>query len=385
MTQAAELLGLTLPDAAPMIVGVVGSKGKGTAAAYASATMSAAGIRTVTVTSPGFRSNRERIRSDGRSIEPSEYESLLSRLSDALARPGASADRYLSPSGAFMLLGALYAVECRAECLVIEAGMGGRSDDLSCFAAPVIAVTPIFGEHIGVLGDTIHDIAVEKFGVAKSGATVVSTQQRKEVVAAVKGMPDVRFLTDATTQILPAALPPGLGRPNALVGISAALEHLRLKGRSLPRIEDLESILETIRLPGRLTSVPDRSMLIDASINRAGAVAALTHFKMVFGAAPGCVVLSVPDGKDLEGMLQELASYDVRVAVPSQSHLNFAALSRSGLPFLPIGEISSFSAPSGVLVLGTIGFIGEVLDELDIDCDVTYQSPREAMLRSTSR
>ncbi len=40
--------------------------------------------------------------------------------------------------------------------------MGGASDEVSLYPAEVVAVTEIFAEHIGVLGDTVAEIAREK-------------------------------------------------------------------------------------------------------------------------------------------------------------------------------------------------------------------------------
>ena len=65
----ADALGL-LGQARP-VLSVVGSKGKGTAATYASACLAAAGLRVVTVTGPGYRRAEERIRVDGRAISAS--------------------------------------------------------------------------------------------------------------------------------------------------------------------------------------------------------------------------------------------------------------------------------------------------------------------------
>jgi folylpolyglutamate synthase/dihydropteroate synthase len=53
---------LGVSDPGVPVLTVVGSKGKGTAATYASAWIAAAGCRVVTVTSPGLRSDRERVR-----------------------------------------------------------------------------------------------------------------------------------------------------------------------------------------------------------------------------------------------------------------------------------------------------------------------------------
>ncbi|WP_308207991.1 hypothetical protein [Actinomadura madurae] len=163
----AGLLGLLEPGV-PVLT-VVGSKGKGTAATYASAFLGAAGLRVCTVTSPALRSDRERIRIDGKAVSAEELAMLGDALDRAVAGPPPPSDGYLSPSGLFTLGGVLHAARSRADAIVLEAGMGGRSDEVALFPPDVAAVTPIFREHAGVLGETVPEIAAEKLGVAALG------------------------------------------------------------------------------------------------------------------------------------------------------------------------------------------------------------------------
>src|SRR4051794_32781780 len=67
---------LGIEDVCSPMLTIVGSKGKGTAAAHASAYLSAAGRRVVTITSPSYRSTRERIRVDGQAISAAELKTL---------------------------------------------------------------------------------------------------------------------------------------------------------------------------------------------------------------------------------------------------------------------------------------------------------------------
>jgi dihydrofolate synthase/folylpolyglutamate synthase len=116
----------------PLVV-VIGSKGKGTTAAYASAALAAAGLRVSTLTSPGFRSHRERIRVDGQSITPTKLAMLAMAIAQTLERCGNDLpnDGYLSPAGLFTMAGILHFLDIACDALVFEAGMSGRSDEVS--------------------------------------------------------------------------------------------------------------------------------------------------------------------------------------------------------------------------------------------------------------
>ncbi|MGH3242780.1 MAG: hypothetical protein ACRDNL_20555, partial [Spirillospora sp.] len=175
----AAVLDVLTPDA-PVLT-VVGSKGKGTAATYASAFLAAAGLRVCTVTSPGLRGIRERIRVDGCAVTEEDLASLGRVLGKAIATLPPPSAGYLSPSGLFIIAGVVHARRVGADAIVLEAGMGGRSDEVSLFPPSVVAITPIFGEHVGVLGDTPAEIAQEKLGVAAASTTVLSAPQSAEV------------------------------------------------------------------------------------------------------------------------------------------------------------------------------------------------------------
>src|ERR1039458_1994521 len=70
------------------VISVVGSKGKRTAAPFASAALAATGLRVGTLTSPGLRSNRERIRVDGQAVPRREYEALIGKVRSEERRVG---------------------------------------------------------------------------------------------------------------------------------------------------------------------------------------------------------------------------------------------------------------------------------------------------------
>lgn len=123
----------------PPVLTVVGSKGKGTAASYASAYLAAAGHRVVTVTSPSLRHTTERIRVDGAAVDEATLARLGDRLAAAIRELPPPRDCYLSPSGLFTLAGLLLARELPAGYLVLEAGRGGRSDEVSLVEPAVVA------------------------------------------------------------------------------------------------------------------------------------------------------------------------------------------------------------------------------------------------------
>ncbi|MFC5754377.1 hypothetical protein [Actinomadura rugatobispora] len=381
---------LRLPDADRPVLAVVGSKGKGTAAAYASAVLAAAGLRTGTVTSPAYRSNRERIRVDGQAIGEGELEHLAGGLQDAMRRLPGRTRGYLSPSGLFLLAGALHAREAGLDVLVLEAGMGGRSDEISLFPPTVAAITPVFREHAGVLGDTVAEIAVEKAGAVAPGTrAVVSAPQTGEAAAAIAET--VRQITGGVVEPeapphagcgLPARLlPAGLARTSAETGHLAALRFLKALGRPAPEAPRLRAVLETITLPGRLSwhTVPGTgtALLADSAIDRAGIAAALATARDRWGAIDHAVVC-LPDHKDLDGAIAELGDLPVTYARLPYDRLRFSHPLPEAWDVADAADLTPERLAGlgrRLVVLGTVYFVGLVLDTVDAGTERLFQVP----------
>ncbi|WP_433463153.1 hypothetical protein [Spirillospora sp. CA-128828] len=366
----ASALGLLAPDA-PVLT-VVGSKGKGTTATYASAFLGAAGLRVCTVTSPGLRSHRDRIRVDGRAVSGEELALLADVLEEAMAALPPPSNGYLSPSGLFTIAGVLHAGRVDAEAIVLEAGMGGRSDEAALFPPDVAAITPVFREHAGVLGDTAAEIAEEKLGVAGPAAHVLSAPQSAGVTAVLG---DVEFVGSGGSGLPPDLLPAGLGRAGAELGVAAAR---RLPGVTEPAPGAVRDVLSSIVLPGRLSwhDVPGSAtrLLIDSAIDRTGVAAALTAARETWGTIDH-VVVCLPDHKDLEGAVTELEALPVTFVRLPLPHLRFTHALPPGWDVVDSPAITPESLATlghRVVVLGTVYFTGHVLDVVDADTERLY-------------
>ena len=360
---------------APTTIIVAGSKGKGTTATYASATLAAAGFRVGTLTSPGLRSNRERIRVDGRAVSPTAYAALVDRVAKALATPERPLpdDGYLSPTGLFTLAAVRHFLDAACDAWVLEAGMGGASDEVSLFAARVVALTPIFGEHLGIIGNSVGDIAREKLGVvsAETEAVVTQTQAEPEAASVLREeslRTTVRMVRDdAVDGVL---WPPDLVGLNARLGVAAARE---LLGDATTHVDPaaLRETLASIALPGRMSTHQRgaQTWFVDAATNARAASAAL-RWSRASGGAPDTVLACIPDGKDAAGVRSALPSANVMPLRTDAAHLAFSGWSG---PLPSLREIDLDTLGPRVLALGTVHFMGDVLELLDVDTECSFR------------
>lgn len=372
LRRAALLAEATGASPSVPVLTVVGSKGKGTAAVYASAWLAAARRRVVTVTSPGLRTDAERVRVDGVAVSPAELAALGRRLGEAARALPPEPGGYLSPSGLFTLAGLLHARAVGADVIVLEAGMGGASDEAGLFPPDVVAITEVFGEHLGVLGDTPARIAADKAGVvAETTSAVVSLPQAPEVAAAIAAVvPGVEVMTGPSLPPdlpLPSdlTLPPGLGRANAALGCLAARRLLGALGRTAPAGR-LHRVLSSVRLPGRTSwhEIPGATLLVDSAVTRAGAAAALAEARTRWDRIDH-VLVCLPDHKDVPGVLAELDGLPVtRVRMPDRESLAFT-LTEDGVEAAALTREGLAALGPRVVVLGTVYFTGRILDLID--------------------
>lgn len=404
-------------DETPPVLAVVGSKGKGTTAVHAAAVLSSvtlsatppvvpapasqqAGTRVPAtaaptggrrahiglVTSPGLHVNRERMRFDGAAISPAEYDAEAARLAAARDAVVPDGSGYLSPTGAYTITGATWTARCGADALVLEEGLGGRSDEVSLFDARVVAVTKVFYEHGDVLGPTLDDVARDLLGVVgPDTAAIVTVDQDAEVTAivaetAAKFGARVVTVTDVTTSHAPAGLAP-LTRLNAAAGEAAARELAAVLGW---RVDDdaAAAALATVRVPGRLSRhmTAGGPVMADGAISPEGIRATVDAYRAWRGELGldtdrlGTVVASFPDTKDAAACFAQLAGFDQVIPSRADDYLAFTKAEALHGEVLPAREALARGLSGGpCLAIGTQSFLAIALDVLDVRTDLAYE------------
>ncbi|MBQ1080414.1 MULTISPECIES: hypothetical protein [unclassified Nocardiopsis] len=391
---SALLAALDLDPAPTPVLGVVGSKGKGSTATYAAATLSAAGLRTVLVTGPSFRGYRERVRVDGVSVTDDELRDLGQTMEAARRSLPSPEEGYLAPSGLFLVAGLLHARAVGADVCVLEAGMGGHRDELRLLGPQVVALGMVFAEHVGVLGDTVAEIAREKTRVVHPERTraLVTLPQSAEAAPVVAGTlaentrerlsPQV--VDPATATEPPEALRPrGLSAANGVLGTAAATRMLDLMDRPPATPSRLHEVLGTVNLPARLSrhTVPGSSteVVVDSAIDRVGVTAALSHARDLWGGVDH-VLLCLPDHKDVSGAVEALKGLRVTAVRLPEEHLRFEHALPDHWNRVRAEDLSPTAVTAlgrRVLALGTVYFTGRMTEVLDAPTDRLFD-PRPA-------
>ena len=149
------------------IIHVAGTNGKGSVSHFLSAILQSAGYKTGLYTSPPLVDFGERIRVNGKKIQP-EY------VADFVEKNEKMLDK-IQPSffEATMAMAFRYFADCAVDVAVIEVGLGGRLDSTNIVSPALSVITNISFDHTEFLGNTLAQIAAEKAGIIKPEIPVV--------------------------------------------------------------------------------------------------------------------------------------------------------------------------------------------------------------------
>jgi dihydrofolate synthase / folylpolyglutamate synthase len=162
----------------PPVVHVAGTNGKGSVIAYLRAILEAAGYRVHVYTSPHLVRFHERIRLAGELIGEQALIDLIEECERANRQEQITFFE-ITTAAAFLAF-----TRTPADILLLETGLGGRSDATNVVAAPLATVlTPISMDHMQFLGDTLAKIAYEKAGILKRNRPAIVAPQPVEAAS----------------------------------------------------------------------------------------------------------------------------------------------------------------------------------------------------------
>ncbi|MER7044560.1 bifunctional tetrahydrofolate synthase/dihydrofolate synthase [Streptomyces jumonjinensis] len=337
------------PQRAYPSIHITGTNGKTSTARMIESLLSGFDLRTGRYTSPHVQSITERISLDGVPIDPERFISVYDDIKPYVEMVDEAQEFRLSFFE--VLTGMAYAAfaDAPVDVAVVEVGMGGAWDATNVIDASVAVVTPIALDHTDRLGSTPGEIAAEKAGIIKQGATVILAQQP---VDAAQVMLKKAVEVDATVaregmefgvvsreiavggQLLTLR---GLGGEydniflplhgayqahNAAVALAAVeaffgigAEHARTLDKDVIR-----TAFAGVSSPGRLEVVRSSpSVVLDAAHNPAGARATAEAVTEAFGFSRLIGVVGTSAEKDVRGLLEAFEPVFAEIVVTQNS------------------------------------------------------------------
>jgi len=356
-TRPARLMGvLGDPHQEYPAIHIAGTKGKGSVAAMCASCLCAAGYTVGLYTSPHVMEFRERIRiltpmdHDGR-IARSDFVTSMQEMEATLSQvPGVTWFEVVTA------IAFLHFARKGVDVAVVEVGLGGRLDATNVLTPLVSVITSLSLDHTDLLGHTLAQIAGEKGGIIKAGVPVVSASQAQEAmqrlteIAQEKEAPlsvvgrnwryegGRRDQTIGTQELIirrspdPDFIPQNASFTVALSGAhqlenaTLALAALHAARPYLPRldIQHLRKGLASVQWIGRLqmldTGEDAPAVLVDCAHNPNSA-AKLRHALLhEYDYRRLWLVLGATEGKDIDGIMQQLLPLSDTAIATASSH-----------------------------------------------------------------
>lgn len=185
ITRFLEYLGNPQDDL--KFIHIAGTNGKGSVGAYLESVLREAGYRIGRFVSPTLYEYRERIQINGSYIREEDFGRLMDPIAAALGQMEKNGEEMPSPFEIETGLSFLYFREEKCDLVLLECGMGGEMDATNVIKNTELAViTSISLDHMEYLGDTIEEIARQKAGIIKPGATVVTCLQQPQAAVEIE-------------------------------------------------------------------------------------------------------------------------------------------------------------------------------------------------------
>lgn len=261
---------------------VAGTKGKGSTSAFIASILnqycsSGAVSKVGLYTSPHLRAVRERIQINGRPMDEDMFAKYFFEVWDRLEESAVKEGRDVKDKPVyfrFLTLVAFHAyLREGVDTAVIEVGIGGEYDSTNVMEKPtVVGITSLGIDHVGVLGDTIEEIAWHKAGVFKKGVPALVVPQAEEAMEVIRKRAEEREVEKLEVvevgqwgEIVDGSVTLGLEgefqKGNAALAVGMVKEHLRRLGKD-SGIKEGETLpgevkrgLEGVKWPGRCQTV----------------------------------------------------------------------------------------------------------------------------------
>lgn len=382
---------------------IAGTNGKGSMLAMLSGILEEAGYRVGRYISPTVLGYEERFQINRIWMAEDELALFVSEVKEAAER---TEQKYNLTPTVFEIetaIAFLYFQRKHCDYVVLETGMGGLTDATNVVETTELCVfASISMDHLGILGNTLEEIAQTKSGIMKKGADVVSARQKEYVSAILEAKAEMlgcRFVMvePEQTVIEKESLERQvfsykeyehmklglLGRyqtDNAAT-VLEAVEMLKKRGVFIPQ-EAVRKGMETVCWPGRFQVLSENPLVIadgahneDASLRLAENIRTYLPGKKIYG------VMGVFRDKEYEKMLEILSPYLTEVCavdLPNRERtLEKEALkkaaSAAGIPAKTAETIEEAlrqaekdaGEEGTVLVFGSLSYLGEVIRKVE--------------------
>ena len=317
----AVLSKLDNPQEKLKFIHVAGTNGKGSVCAYISSILKESDITVGMFTSPFVTCFNERFQVNGELISDSDLCDITAQVKSVLDEMG---ENYFIPQFALVtIIGFIYFLKKQCDVVVLEVGLGGRSDPTNVISTPLCSVIMQIGlDHTDRLGNNIGQIAFEKGGIIKAGGkTVLYPMQDEQVVNVIRSLSIQSQskliipradrlecvkcnLTGATFDYFGEEYEISIAGNCQVYNAITAIETVKAVFPKIPA-DTVKKGLKSAHIPARLQVISKAPAIILDGGHNADAVNVLCEYILKNRIKPACIIGMCKD-KDIEYFIQKL-------------------------------------------------------------------------------
>ncbi|WEY48019.1 Mur ligase family protein [Weissella confusa] len=329
------------PESKLRVIHIVGTNGKGSTGVMLAKILVTAGYKVGHFSTPAILNDREVITTNGEMISEADFVSSYKRVLEEVTAHGGDEDT-LSKFEWWTLVALDYFARKEMDFVILEAGVGGLRDAINVIEKPlVVAFTKISYDHVGLLGNDLLEIAQDKAGAIKPGASIVNypgqdievyhllhdkaeevgaiwNPNPKPVITIVQSSPSGLVLNADQFEGLKLSLT-GAYQANNLSTVLQIVTVLKSHGFEIKDV-DVAEALAHVKIQGRMEFDAERNILYDGAHNPDGIISLVASIRSWHLPFKPVVVLGLLKGKNYHDMLEELLPHvDTVIAVTPDS------------------------------------------------------------------
>lgn len=307
------------PEKSLKSIQIVGTNGKGSTSAIIANILKCAGYKVGLYTSPHLNRVNERIRINGIAISDkyiiefvNEYYKTINEINSSFFE-------------AITALAVWYFKKKNVDIAILETGLGGRLDSVTCCESELLVCTSISKDHQHILGDSIEKIAFEKISALKDNMVCVSANHNLIIK---KVFSDYLRNKNAVVEYIDSEPDKNILNRLALNG-QHQLENQMLAIKAISHISnftikdsDIKKGLESIAWPARIQKIQNNPYIyFDVAHNEASFMSLCDFANMQKGEK--ILILGIQKNKIINNILNILESTFDKIILTQTNTRNF--------------------------------------------------------------
>ena len=170
------------PEKELNIIHIAGTNGKGSTVSFLKHILLEQGYNVGTFTSPYIVNFNERITNNYNDITDDELLFYVNKVYSLHNEVLQQFNEIITFFELITLISFLYFRDKNLDFIIYEVGLGGKLDATNVVSPIITAITSISFDHMGVLGNTLTDIALNKLGIVKQHIPLVTAIDQESLI-----------------------------------------------------------------------------------------------------------------------------------------------------------------------------------------------------------